>query len=101
MTGPVYKWWRAQPKESWYQLSKEEQDAMFAKNDEARNSVGAKAVLYCSSGWDSEKWLYWGVEEFPSIEAVQEYARCLEELNWFRYIESDILLGTAVPTTNT
>jgi hypothetical protein len=100
MAGPVYKWWRAGAKEAWYQLSKEEQDAMFAKVDEARKSVGAKVLIYCSSGWDSEKWSYWGVEEFPSIEAVQEFARCIEDLNWLRYIESDIMLGTALPTTN-
>ena len=100
MAGPVYKWWRAGAKEAWYQLSKEEQDAMFAKLDEARKSVGGKSILYSSSGWASEKWLYWGVEEFSSMEAVQEFARLLEDLNWFRYIESDILLGTAVPATS-
>ena len=100
MAGTVYKWWRAEPKEAWYQLSKEEQDAMFVKNEEARKSVNAKTVLFCSSSWDSEKWLYWGVEEFSSMEAVQDYARRLEELNWFRYFESDILLGTAVPVAS-
>jgi hypothetical protein len=85
-------------KEAWYQLSKEQQDAMFAKVDEARKSVGAKTLVFCNSAWNSEQWLYWGVEEFPSMEALQEYARCLEEMNWFRYSESEILLGTAMPT---
>jgi hypothetical protein len=31
MTGPIYKMFRAGIKEAWYQLSKEEQDAMFAR----------------------------------------------------------------------
>lgn len=97
MTGPIYKMWRATGKEAWHQLSKEEQDALFAKVDDARKSTGAKVLLYCDSSWDSEHWLFWGVEEFPSFEAMQEYTRCLMELNWFRYIESDILLGTAIP----
>lgn len=56
-------------------------------------------MLICNSAWNSEQWLYWGVEEFPSIEAVQEFARCLMDLNWFRYVDSEILLGTAVPET--
>ena len=99
MTGPIYKMFRAGIKEAWYQLSKEEQDAMFARIEEARKSVGGKTILFCNSGWNSEHWLYWGVEEFPSMEAVQEFAKCLDDLNWFRYIESDIMLGTAVPET--
>lgn len=101
MTGPIYKVFRVAGNEAWYQLSKEQQDALFAKVEEGKKSVGGKTLLLCSSAWNSEKWLYWGVEEFPNIEAVQEYARCLEELNWFRYGESDILLGTAVATDAT
>jgi hypothetical protein len=99
MAEPIYKMYRVGAKDAWYQLSKEEQDAMFAKVDEARQSVGGKVILYCNSAWDSEKWLIWGVEEFPSLEAVQEFARCLMDLNWFRYVDSEILLGTAVPET--
>lgn len=97
MAGPVYKMFRAQPKEAWFQLSKEEQDALFARLSEARQSVGGKTTLFCDSSWNSEKWLYWGVEEFPSMDAVQEFARCLMEINWLRYIESDTLLGTVIP----
>jgi hypothetical protein len=98
MAGPIYKMFYAQPKEAWFQLSKEQQDALFAKIEDARKSVGGTSMLFCDSSWNSEKWLYWGVEEFPSMEAVQEFARCLMELNWFRYLDSEILLGTAVPS---
>ena len=95
MAGPIYKMFRVGAKEAWHQLSKEEQDAIFAKVDDARKSVNGKVIISCDSSWNSEQWLFWGVEEFPSIEAVQEFAKCLTELNWFRYVESDILLGTA------
>ena len=97
MAQPIYKMWRAGAKEAWYQLSKEQQDALFAKVADAMKSVGGKSMVYGNSSWHSEQWLYFGVEEFPSIEAVQEYNRCLMELDWFRYIDSDIILGTAVP----
>ena len=94
MAGPIYKMFRAGVKEAWYQLSKEEQDALFAKIQDAMKSVGGKSMLVCNSSWNSEQWLFWGVEEFPSLEAVQEYSRCLEELNWFRYVDSEVLLGS-------
>ena len=97
MAQPIYKMWRVGVKEAWYQLSKEEQDALFAKVNEAMKSVGGKSMVFCNSSWHSEQWLYFGLEEFPSIEAVQEYNRCLLELDWFRYCDSDIILGTKVP----
>ena len=97
MAQPIYKMWRAGLKEAWYQLSKEQQDALSAKISEAMKSVGGKPMLFCNSAWHSEQWLGFGVEEFPSLEAVQEFNRRLMELDWFRYCDSDILLGTAMP----
>jgi len=101
MAGPIYKMFRVGPKEAWYQLSKEQQDALFAQMDETFQRVGAKRIIMCDSSWSSEQWLFWGVEEFPSQEAHQEHSKCLSDLNWFRYVDSDILLGTAVPTETT
>lgn len=94
MAGPIYKMFRAQMKEAWYQLSKEQQDTMFAKMSETAERIGGKRLLICDSSWSSEKWPFWGVEEFPSLEAVQEYANCLVELDWFRYCDSETILGT-------
>ena len=94
MAGPIYKMFYLRMKEAWFQLSQEERDALFARIDEAMKSVGGKSMLTCESSWNSEKWWYWGVEEFPSMEAVQEYARLLAEVEWFRYCDSESLLGT-------
>jgi len=94
MAGPVYKMFHARWTEAWYQLSEEQRDAMFAKMAETGERVGAKQVMVCNSGWNSEKWLFWGVEEYPSMEALQEYAKCLADLDWFRYCDAEILLGT-------
>lgn len=94
MTGPIYKMFHARWTEAWYQLSQEQRDAIFAKMTETGERIGAKQVLVCNSSWSSEKWLFWGVEEFPSLEALEEYTRSLVELEWFRYCDSEILLGT-------
>ena len=78
-------------------LSKAEQAALRGKLGAALTKVGGKAVIMCESSWASEQWWYWGVEEFPSLDALHEHTRLLAELNWLRYCDSDTLLGTAMP----
>jgi hypothetical protein len=99
MAGPIYKMFRIRTKDAWYQLSEAEQNAFFEKLDEAMEKVGGKTILTCNSRWHSEEWSLWGVEEFPSLEAVQDLARLLGEMKWFRYCESESILGTAIPET--
>lgn len=94
MAKPVYKTFKAHPTEAWYQLSKEEMAQLLDKVEEAREKVGGKTVVVCNSQWSSDYWLAFGVEEFPNMEAVQQHAVLLDELNWSRYIEGDVLLGT-------
>jgi hypothetical protein len=77
-------------------LTKEEQDQLLGKVEEALKKVGGKSIVFCNSGWASEKWWYWGVEEYPSLEAIQEHTKLLTELNWMRYCDSETLLGTAM-----
>ena len=96
MTQPVFKMFRVRFKEAWFQLSKEEQDHLLHKVGEALTKVGGKPVVMCESGWVSEQWWFWGVEEYPSIEAIHEHTQLLTELNWMRYTEADTLLGTAM-----
>ena len=73
MAQPVYKLWMSKYTESWYTLSKEEQDKHDAKIAEALKSVGGELLMLKVSVWSAEKWLAWGVEKFPSIEAAQQY----------------------------
>ncbi len=101
MAGSVYKMFRARMKEAWYQLSKEQQDVIDHKMEDAVKQFGVKRVVVCDSSWYSEQWPFWGVEEFPSLEAVQGYATCLAEMEWFRYCDSEIMLGTGVTLSAT
>ncbi len=97
MAQAVYHLYLVRPTEAWHQLSHEEQDSLFAKAAAAREQVGGKAVLLCHSRWAGEQWPYWGIEQYPDIEAVQKHTELLEAFNWFRYMESMTLLGTEVP----
>jgi len=94
MAQAIYHLFLVKPNEAWHQLSREEQDNLFAKVNEARAQVGGKEILTCNSGWASEQWPFWGVEQFPDIEAVQKHHELLSAFNWFRYGESMTLLGT-------
>ena len=41
----------------------------------------------------SDQWAFAGVEEFPHIEAVQNYIAATNEFDWFRYVQSTNVLG--------
>jgi hypothetical protein len=94
MAGPIYKFFMARFSEAWYQLSKEEQKSFVAKLDEALEKAGGKRLIICDTNWSSDQWLFAGMEEFPNIEAVQNYMAAVSELNLFRYDESISVLGT-------
>ena len=94
MTQAIYHVFLVKPTEAWHQLSREEQGALLAKVGETLTQVGGKQIVACNSSWASEQWPFWGVEQYPDIEAVQKHAELLAALNWFRYMESMTLLGT-------
>lgn len=94
MTKPIYKLFIGKMSEAWHQLAPEEQELMMTRVDGILDQVGGKRILVCDSGWSSEEYPFFGVEEFTDIEAVQKYSELLDELNWGRYIESMSLLGT-------
>jgi hypothetical protein len=97
MAEPVYKFWRTQVTEAWFQLSEEEQNAHLAKIGEALEKVGGKSIVTCASAWSAEQWLACGVEEFPDIDAVQQHTRLLFELEHSRYMSGESWLGTKWP----
>ena len=83
----------SKPKEAWYQLSEEEKANLQVKLSAALDKVGGKSLISCFSGWSSEQWPFFAVEEFSSIEAVAELTPILFELNAGRYFETESFLG--------
>jgi len=67
---PIYKSFFVRFKEPWYQLSQAEQNSLLQKITGALEKVGAKSQVLCSSGWSTESWQFFGVEVYPSVEAV-------------------------------
>jgi hypothetical protein len=98
MSQPVYllvlvKGWT----EAWYQLSKEEQDSLWAKVEEVDKRAGAKWLVTCDSRWADEEIFGWGVIEYPDMEAYQKKVAELEALHWWRYVSAKTILGAKMP----
>ena len=94
MSEPIYKFFTGRFLSDWYQLSKEEQQSILAKLNDALAKLGAKRTILCNTYWSTDEWVWAGVEEFPNIEAVQKYMATLQEPNWGRYADATSLLGT-------
>ncbi|MEZ4669423.1 MAG: hypothetical protein R3E39_16070 [Anaerolineae bacterium] len=93
--GKIYKCWTVHRlTEAWYSLAQDEQNALLGKVSNCLKQVGGEAVITCNISWSNEGVGAFGVEAFPSLEAVQEHRRLLDALNWGRYIESTSYLGT-------
>ena len=93
----IYKMFRGRSTEAWHQLDAEEQDKLMEKVQATLGAAGGKSVVICNSQWASDKWMFFGVEEFPDMAALHKHTELLSELNWFRYIDSESLLGTEWP----
>jgi hypothetical protein len=95
MAEPIYKMYLGKTTEAWHVLSHEEKNKLLAKVQGVLGEAGGKQVLMCNPSWCNEQWHFFGVEEFPNIEAVQKHTKLLAELNWERYVESVSYLGTS------
>jgi hypothetical protein len=98
MGTPVYKLFMTTPRPSWYALPKDEQEKLLAKWEALLAQVGARRITLCNSGWSNETWAFFGLEEFPDVDAVQKHSQLQAEMNLpFQYVESFSILGTKVP----
>lgn len=95
MQGPIYKFFRARWSEAYYQLSSAEREALMAKSEATIAELGIKRILLCDTSWHGEEWMVFGVEEFPDMEAHRKHTAALNAIDWFRYLHSETMLGTA------
>ncbi len=93
MAKTIYQLFTARFTEAWYQLSKEEQDQVLAKQTESFEKAGGKNLVFAESVWSNEEWQFFGVNEFPDLETLQAHTNRLIEIPWFRYIDSKVILG--------
>lgn len=93
MTKPIYKLWMVEPKSSWHQLSPAEKEHHLDQVRGALEEVGAKSIVTVKSAWYDEQWQYFGLEEFPDVEAVRKFVDQLQEMGHYRYFRTKGLMG--------
>lgn len=88
----VYKLWFMNFKEPQYALSESRQNELMGKSQQVLAECSGRSLIVCAS--NVEKWLMWGIEEFPDLASQQKHELALFNLNWFRYITSWSILGS-------
>ena len=82
------------PKEAWFRRSEAERKEYWDKLMKKWEELGGKAIVVCDCRWSNEEWMWFGVCEWPDLEALQEWTKFIEEQEHFKYIESKTHLGT-------
>jgi len=92
---PIIRLLFAKIKAAFYKLSDEEQMEFMAKDCRNWEELGCKVLMMIDCRWSTEEWNYIGIEEWPTIEALEKRAKFeYEELEKYKYIESKTYLGT-------
>jgi len=92
---PIIRLFFAKMKNAFIELTEEEKMAFMRKDRENLDKLGMKAVTMVDCHWSNEEWDYIGVEQWPSMEAIEireQFEK--EELEVFKYVDSKTYLGT-------
>jgi hypothetical protein len=100
MSKPIFKLYLMKLGIEAVTLPAEKQQSLLGKGEEILAQVGGKTLI---SGeiWSDEKYQYFGIEQYPNWQALREHDRCLREINWFQYLESETFLGVDDPDNPT
>ena len=81
-------------KEPFFDLSDEEKMAYMVKDRKNLDELGCTFEMVNLTG-SNEEWQYIGIEEWPSMEAIEKRAKFeKEELEIQRYVEYKTFVGT-------
>ena len=90
MSQPIYRFYRGTFTNAWHQLSQEERDNIAKEMGKAFEEQGIKNLGQYRTFWSSE-YSYFGLEEFPNVEAVQKWRETMDR--WSEYFELESMLG--------
>jgi hypothetical protein len=92
---PIIRLFFAKMKDTFIELPEEEKISFMRKDRENLDELGMKAVTMVDCHWSNEEWDYIGVEQWPSMEAIEMREQFeKEELEVFKYVDSKTYLGT-------
>jgi hypothetical protein len=84
-------------KPAYHELSEEEQKEFMRKDGKKMEELGYKLHFMIDCSWSNEEWQFIGVEEWPSMEAIEKITKFHEEeLEASKYAEYKTYLGIPV-----
>ena len=97
MAQKVYVVTRTRARETWFQLSEEEQKSRIENGKKTLDDVGGKSLVRC--GTYSSEWRGFRVSVFPDMDAYHKYQMAMgpQGMNSQRYIDFDVTLGFERP----
>jgi hypothetical protein len=92
---PIVRVFFAKMKAAFIDLPEEEKIAFMRKDRENLDKLGMKAIAMINCGGFNSEWDYIGVEQWPSMEAIEKRETFeKEELEVSKYVTSKTYLGT-------
>jgi hypothetical protein len=92
---PVVRLFFVKMKQAFFDLPEAQRVAYMRKDRANLDELGMKAVSMIDCSWSSDEWDYIGVEQWPSLEAINKRELFeSEELEVAKYVESRTYLGT-------
>lgn len=99
MDTPLYKLYLFKRAPQYFATPPERMAEIRAKMDQRMRDLGIHDLFNAQMAWSNERYEYFGVEYYPNLAAVQEYARCMMELGYFQFVESESFLGLPMDGT--
>ena len=93
MAGPVYTLGMGKFTEAYYQLSEEERESFFAKVRAFAEQDGQERIFTGVATIPGD-WDFFGVEEYPDLEALHKHQQHMIELGLPRYLKSMNIVAT-------
>lgn len=90
---PIYRVYLSRQSQLSCQLSQEEMGEYTARANDAANMAGIKTLVSAYIRWNNEKWDYFGIERYPSMETLIRYSQFLSDTGWYRVSVAESYLG--------
>jgi hypothetical protein len=96
MSEPIYRLFIVRGyNEAYYALSAEQRAQFWNQMGANAQAAGSRSILVANARWASEECDAWGLEEFPSYQAIIQVTNTNEEQNQhYRYLNAQSILGT-------
>src|SRR5512133_1579509 len=93
MDPPLYKFYLCRRTARYFSLPVDQYQEIRTRMSKRASELGIRDLFNASMSWSNERYEFFGVELYPSLEAVQAYTQTLTALGYFQYVESESFLG--------